>query len=72
MGDIEGALATIQDQSRYYQAITRNTKDNPKAVPWFPRKIQDLDRQSYNYTTRNNIQHDSTQQVCKPDPVLRL
>merc|ERR1712223_1714513 len=42
VGDIEGALKIIQDQSSYFQIITRNIKDNPEAVPWFPRKIQDL------------------------------
>ena len=44
VGNIEGALKIIQDQSSYFQVITRNIEDNPQAVPWFPRKIQDLDK----------------------------
>ena len=43
VGDIEGALKVVQDQSSYFQVITRNILDNPEAVPWFPRKIQDLE-----------------------------
>lgn len=38
--DFEGC----QDQSSYSKVITRNILDNPEAVPWFPREIQDLDR----------------------------
>merc|ERR1712038_110823 len=44
VGNIEGALKIIQAQSSYFQVITRNIVDNPQAVPWFPRKIQDLDK----------------------------
>ena len=44
VGNIEGALKIIQDHSSYYQVITRNIQDNPEAVPWFPRNIQDLDQ----------------------------
>jgi len=43
-GDIEGALENIKQESSYFQIITRNYKDNAEAVPWFPRKIQELDK----------------------------
>jgi len=43
-GDIEGALESIKQESSYFQIITRNYKDNDEAVPWFPRKIQELDK----------------------------
>jgi len=43
-GDIEGALESIKQESSYFQIITRNYKDNAEAVPWFPRKIQELDK----------------------------
>merc|ERR1712029_209603 len=44
VGDIEGALKVVQDKASYFKVITRNIEDNPEAVPWFPRKIQDLDK----------------------------
>jgi len=44
VGDIEGALENIKQESSYFQIITRNYKDNSEAVPWFPRKIQELDK----------------------------
>jgi len=44
VGDVEGALENIKQESSYFQIITRNYKDNTEAVPWFPRKIQELDK----------------------------
>merc|ERR1712180_515410 len=43
-GEVEGALSEIKDSSRYCQIITSYYKDNKDSVPWFPRKIQDLDK----------------------------
>merc|ERR1719206_1320962 len=42
-GDIEGALEDIKTHSSIFEIFTRNYKDNAEAVPWFPRRIQDLD-----------------------------
>merc|ERR1719178_208465 len=39
-----GALEEIKNASRYCQIITSFYKDNKDTVPWFPSKIQDLDR----------------------------
>merc|ERR1712142_556551 len=43
-GDIEGAVKEIQNNASYFQIITSFYKDNKDTVPWFPSKIQDLDR----------------------------
>merc|ERR1711909_116794 len=43
-GEVEGALAEIKDSSRYCQIITSYYKDNKDSIPWFPRRIQDLDK----------------------------
>ena len=43
-GEVEGAIAEIKDAARYCQIITSFYKDNKDSVPWFPTKIQDLDR----------------------------
>merc|ERR1712025_590849 len=43
-GDVEGALSDIKSSSSYFQIITRDYKDNADSVPWFPRKIQELDK----------------------------
>eukprot|EP00091_Calanus_sinicus_P010099 TRINITY_DN2346_c0_g1_i2.p1 TRINITY_DN2346_c0_g1~~TRINITY_DN2346_c0_g1_i2.p1 ORF type:complete len:269 (+),score=79.67 TRINITY_DN2346_c0_g1_i2:128-934(+) len=44
VGDVEGALENIKQESSYFQIITRDYKENKAAVPWFPRKIKDLDK----------------------------
>jgi len=43
-GDVEGALKEIKSSSSYFQIITRDYKDNKDSIPWFPRKIQELDK----------------------------
>merc|ERR1712130_696097 len=43
-GEVAGALEEIKNASRYCQIITSFYKDNKDTVPWFPSKIQDLDK----------------------------
>jgi len=43
-GDVNAALETLKQQSAYMQIISRNYKDGQDSVPWFPGRIQDLDR----------------------------
>merc|ERR1712080_770546 len=43
-GEVAGALEEIKNASRYCQIITSFYKDNKDTVPWFPSKIQALDR----------------------------
>ncbi|XP_022917921.2 protein henna isoform X2 [Onthophagus taurus] len=43
-GDLGSAIAEIRDQSSYFNVISRNYANNQNTVPWFPRRIRDLDR----------------------------
>ncbi|XP_046997588.1 protein henna [Schistocerca americana] len=43
-GDIGGAVTNLRQSSAYFQIISRNHKDNRDTVPWFPRRIRDLDK----------------------------
>uniref|UniRef100_A0A1B0FQK6 phenylalanine 4-monooxygenase n=1 Tax=Glossina morsitans morsitans TaxID=37546 RepID=A0A1B0FQK6_GLOMM len=38
------AIEELRDQCSYFNVISRDYKDNLSAVPWFPRRIRDLDR----------------------------
>ncbi|XP_076032905.1 phenylalanine hydroxylase isoform X2 [Oratosquilla oratoria] len=43
-GDLGVAMEEVRGMTSYFQVISRNHKDNKDTVPWFPRKINDLDR----------------------------
>ncbi|XP_060519342.1 protein henna isoform X2 [Cylas formicarius] len=43
-GNIGDAIQDIKNSSQYLQIISRDYKDNEDTVPWFPRRIRDLDR----------------------------
>ncbi|CAH1119615.1 unnamed protein product [Phaedon cochleariae] len=43
-GNIGGALYDVKERSEYLKIISRDYKDNKDSVPWFPRRIRDLDR----------------------------
>lgn len=43
-GDVEGAIEGLRERSSYFQIISRDYKDGEETVPWFPGRIQDLDR----------------------------
>ncbi|KAK4016913.1 hypothetical protein OUZ56_031874 [Daphnia magna] len=45
LGDVAGAMEQLRKQSSYFQIISRDHKDgNEETIPWFPGRIQDLDR----------------------------
>lgn len=43
-GSIGKALDDVRSHCTYMNIISRDYKDNENAVPWFPRRIRDLDR----------------------------
>lgn len=43
-GDMGAAISEIKGLSEYISIISRNYRDNKDTVPWFPRRIRDLDR----------------------------
>lgn len=43
-GDMNSALECLKNKVTYIQIISRNYRDNDDTVPWFPRKIRELDR----------------------------
>lgn len=43
-GHLGEAIEELKLVSTYFSVISRDYKDNTTAVPWFPRRIRDLDR----------------------------
>lgn len=43
-GGLGGAIEELREMCSYFNVISRDYKDNLSAVPWFPRRIRDLDR----------------------------
>ncbi|TDG44453.1 hypothetical protein AWZ03_009149 [Drosophila navojoa] len=43
-GALGKAIEDVKEQCSYFNIISRDYKDNATAVPWFPRRIRDLDR----------------------------
>lgn len=43
-GTLGAAIEAIRERSNYFNIISRDYKDNEATVPWFPRRIRDLDR----------------------------
>ncbi|XP_018570105.1 protein henna isoform X1 [Anoplophora glabripennis] len=43
-GNLGDAIFDIKQKSEYLNIISRDYKDNKDSVPWFPRRIRDLDR----------------------------
>ncbi|KAB0795988.1 hypothetical protein PPYR_10049 [Photinus pyralis] len=43
-GDMGAAITEVRGLSEHFTIISRNYKDNINTVPWFPRRIRDLDK----------------------------
>ncbi|XP_065359180.1 protein henna [Calliphora vicina] len=43
-GELGKAIEELREFCCYFNVISRDYKDNVSAVPWFPRRIRDLDR----------------------------
>lgn len=43
-GNLGQAIEELKQDCSYFSLISRDYKDNTAAVPWFPRRIRDLDR----------------------------
>lgn len=43
-GDLGSAIESLKATSNYLNVISRNHKNNRDTVPWFPRRIRDLDK----------------------------
>lgn len=43
-GNLGKAIEELKLMCSYFSVISRDYKDNTAAVPWFPRRIRDLDR----------------------------
>ncbi|XP_055913446.1 protein henna [Eupeodes corollae] len=44
VGSLGSAIDDLKENASYFNVISRDYKDNTSAVPWFPRRIRDLDR----------------------------
>lgn len=42
--NLSAAIEAVREKSDYFNIISRDYKDNEATVPWFPRRIRDLDR----------------------------